>query len=354
MFLRNVSRILAILAPVVLAAAQDGAIYGPLSGFAFDGATRTLRPIVGVPGAAYLGAPLAASLDFASISPNGALALVESQARLFLLRRLQTGRPVWLLLDASGRTDRVAWSPDSTAAAVYSAATGRLRLWTGLNGAPPAPVAQLSPRLALRGVRPGAESLPPRVDLAELAPLGGTVSALAVDSTGEVLVGITGEASGGLYRVSPGRPPALLAAMAQPSGIALLDSGDLLIADRGRQEILKVRSYRGQPDVSLFAGPGHGLRDPVALAVLPQSRVLVVAGAAERQLSWFDLDTGLLTASVDLDFQPSRLAPSGAESVFLLNARTAAADTLHLLAAGAEPAVYFVPAAGLNLEAVED
>lgn len=356
MFKRNIPRILVTSILTTVALAQQDSVRGPLSGFVYDGAARAIRPIVGVPGASYLGAPLAVSLEFASISPDGKLALVESQGRLFLLRRLETGRPSWLFLEGAGRAERVAWNAESTAAAVYSSGTTRLRVWTNLGGSPTeARSEEPSPRASERRIRPGTEGMPALTDLGELAGLGGEVSALSLDAQGAVLVGVAGETSGGLYLVSRDREPALLARMVQPSDITLLEDGrDLLVADRWRPEILKIGNYHGEADVSLFAAAGHGVNDPVALAISGEKNAVVVASGTGRQLSWFDLRSGALTASVALDFEPSRLAVSGAEAVYVLNVRSAQAETLHVLAGGREPAVYFVPAGDLGSEPVED
>src|SRR5512134_3362781 len=65
---------------------QDGGLTGPVSGMVFDADSRSLRPVVGVPGAAYLGQPAVSGLDWASVAPNGRAALVLSNAQLRLLR----------------------------------------------------------------------------------------------------------------------------------------------------------------------------------------------------------------------------------------------------------------------------
>ena len=51
---------------------------GPVSGIVFDAKAKSLRPIMGVPGASYLGNALAADMDLAAVSPDGKFALSGS------------------------------------------------------------------------------------------------------------------------------------------------------------------------------------------------------------------------------------------------------------------------------------
>src|SRR5581483_6926206 len=55
--------------------AQQQEFSGPITGYVFDAATHSIRPLIGRPGAANLGAPWVTHWDVASVSPNGKMAI---------------------------------------------------------------------------------------------------------------------------------------------------------------------------------------------------------------------------------------------------------------------------------------
>ncbi|MCP5111736.1 MAG: hypothetical protein GY953_12975, partial [bacterium] len=63
-------------------------VRGPVSGFVYDGYERALRPIIGFPGAAYLGLAVTGAVDAASASPDGRLAVISEGSDLYLIRDL--------------------------------------------------------------------------------------------------------------------------------------------------------------------------------------------------------------------------------------------------------------------------
>ena len=354
MLIRNTLQFMTVTLLASGLAAQTGSVRGPIAGMVYDGAAHAIRPLVGLPGASYLGNPMVSELDFASVAPDSRAALAVTRGRLYLLTSLETGNPQWILLERSGQADRVAWSEDSTAAAVYAEATGRVRIWSNLApGSRDLRGARPSPRLSSRQIRPGTEGMPRISDLGDVSVLGGKVSAMAFGAPGEVMVGIERDQAGGVYRLTADSQPALLARASAPSGIAFANGGqDLFVADRTRQEVFQIRNYRDRAGVTLFAGRDRGIEQPVAVAVSCDGRTLIVASASGRKLALFDIETRALAGQLELDFEPSRLERLGDASLFLLNSRLAGSETLQVFAGGEKPAVYFVPAA--SVAAVSD
>ena len=351
---RSMSRLrlpaLAVLAVCLspAAAAQTGAIRGPVSGVVFDGAARALRPVIGVPGAAYLGAPLAAGVDFASVAPDGRRALAVSRGTVYYVRGLDTGVPRWRILEQRASADRAAWSPDSGTVAVWSAESGRLRLWRGLGDGTAAALYRETRGSRFRTLGRGAPGAP---RLEELGAVDGVLSALAVDGRGGVFCAVPG----GVYRAGAGGPASLIVRVEDPVALAVSDSA-LFVADRRSGEILEIREAEGGgPDVRLFAGPGRGIDDPAALAVVDGGRTLVVAEARTERLKFFDTATGAQTGEIEAAVRPTRLLPLG-ERLLLLNDRRKANDTLYVLDRAGPPAVYFIPAgsAAVSATPVED
>lgn len=305
--------LLTLAAASLVPGAGAGGIDGLVSGVVYDEPSRSIRPVVGAPGASYLGAPMAQNLDAVWPAPDGDQAVVLAGGAAWWLRGLRHGALEWQALPAlAGKPELVAWALDSSAAAVYAA--GRVMLVDPAGGVS----ASFS-----------AEAL------------GGPILSLAVTGD-DVLAGVEGV---GLYWLNPGGPARLLARLAQPGPLLVTRAGRLLVADRAREEILEIRNWRESAEVSLFANASAGVSDPAAMAASPDGKLLLVASSAGRKLAFFDLASGALLRWVPLDFEPTRLQPLDDGTSWLLTERRRAADPLEVLtAAGEETAVFFIPA----------
>ncbi len=187
---------LALLATSLLAQTN---LQGPVSGYVFDAAEGAIRPLMGVPGASYLGEPVVASLDFASIAPSGNLALCGRGGRLFLVRGFESGNTRWLELENDTSVDRMSWAADSDSVALYSAATDRLRMWSGLGSWQIGSSGRLGHRRPSSGILRPASSGLRLTSFGNLRELGGVVSAIAVTDYLDVVVGVEDPVRGGLY-----------------------------------------------------------------------------------------------------------------------------------------------------------
>ncbi len=301
---------------VVLAAAQEVRLAAPISGAVFDAHSRSLRPVVGVPGAAYLGDALVSGLDLAVVSPDGKLALAVLNGKLCAIRGLDTLQIEWKELEgALEGVERIAWSGDAGAAAVYSPSSGRLQFWRDL---------------AAQGT-------------ADLSGMSGRLAALAVDSSGRAAAAAF--EAGGVWAISAGAEPRLLARMDHPAALALAGQDrDLFIADRAANEILLLRNYAQGGGAALFAAAPQGVLDPVAMAISPDGRSLVVASAEGRRLTAFNLVSAEVSGETVADFEPSRLERFS-KSLFLLNHGGDGKDPLQVLDGSLGLSIYFVPAA---------
>ena len=109
---------LLLMAVLPLQLAGGGGLTGPVSGLVFDSGTQALRPILGVPGAAHLGAAAASGLDWAEVAPNGRSALGLSGGRLYLLRVAASGMEWNQLSEEAVPPAMAAWTSASDAAAL--------------------------------------------------------------------------------------------------------------------------------------------------------------------------------------------------------------------------------------------
>lgn len=305
----------------MIAAAQDGQLGGPVTGLVFDPASRLLRPMLGVPGSAYLSAGLAAA-EQAAVSPDGRMVLAFGEARA-LLGRIDTGGLRWSALGPEAAPERIRWNRASTAAASFEPAARRLVLWRSL------------------------DQQPETIVLA--APESGALEALAVESGGDAVLAAFADA---VWRIDAGGARLLLRT-GRPSAL-LVGPGerDLYIADGERNEILVIHNYKESPDTVLLAGAGLGIQGPAALALSPDEKLLLIAQS--RSLAIWNLAGGAMASQTGLDFDPAHLEPLGGGAVYLLTSRQRAGDVLRVLELGETPAVYFVPAGEVTPSPVEE
>jgi hypothetical protein len=295
--------------------AQQTSLSGPISGYVFEASSRSIRPIMGIPGAAYIGDAVAAGLDWAAIAPGGSSALARTGGEVYLITGLESNLSWSIVEGALPDAGRIAWSADATAAVIASSTEGRIQF--------------------IRAAAAG-----PAVDLP------GRVSALAMGPSGDyAVVGVEAEAGGGLYLVGTEGEPRLLAAVGQAAAIALAaNERDLFVADATSRQVLEIANFRQEAARMVFADEGSGISDPVGLALSRDGRLLLLANKSQRTLNAYVLATRSLWSQIELDFEPSFLEPLSRNSLFLLKAGGEASEPLLVLDASREPAVYFVPA----------
>jgi hypothetical protein len=302
---------LLILGIVVCAAALEAQLSGPVAGFVFDQASRGLRPILGVPGAAYQGDVVLAGFELAAVAPSQRLAIGIHEGRLYRIDGLDTGAPA--ATDAGVETPgarRIVWNRTSTAAAVRGD-NGRLWLWRSEGGA---------------------------VELAE--PPG--AMALAVDPAGRHAVAAASGDQAGLYILEPGAEPRLVAMATDPGAVEIAPNGrDLYVAERARNEILVVKDYAAQASVALFASDPRALADVVGLAVWEEN--LLAASRGSRSLAVYRSGSGELADRIELEFEPSGLELLSG-GWYVVNPGAGRGQPIELLETGPELSLRFVPA----------
>ncbi len=299
-------------------AGSSASVGGPVTGFVFDPQTAAMRPMLGIPGAAYIGAPVASQVAAASISPDGSAALVIQLGRLVLYTGLRSGSSSSLVIDnAITGVDHLVWSADGSAAAVYASKTAHGQLLSNLAQTPGA----------------GAP-----IDLSGIA---GTVTALACDGQ-HIVTGATSSESGGIYLAGPQTALQRIASASNPSALVLAGA-NLYFADRQSQQIWEVESYAKTPAAVLFASDS-GISSPVGLQVSADGKRLYTANGGNHTLAIYDVASRSPLSTIDLDFTPTGLDRFGASSVYLFS--SAGQGPLHVLtdANTAKIAVFFVPA----------
>ena len=124
--------------PMAAWAANNGAVAGPVTGFIFNAQAGRIRPMLGMPGSAYLGATVVSDVNSASVSPDGSAAFAIQAGKLLLYTGLASGTPTAVGLRGAITADRFAWAPGATAAAIYSSKSAQAQIVSNLPETPSA------------------------------------------------------------------------------------------------------------------------------------------------------------------------------------------------------------------------
>jgi len=304
---------------ITISAEDNAALQGPVTGYIFDAQAHGIRQMIGIPGAAYLGAPVVSNVDSASVSPDGSAAFAIQAGRLVLYTGLTRVSPTALDLRGSITADHFAWAPGAAAAAIYSSKSAQAQIVTNLLGTPSA----------------GAPI--------DLSALSGQVAALAFDGQ-QIILAVAAGGSGGIYVVTEQSGPQRIASAVSPSAIALAGA-DLYFVDQQTQQIWQVQSYARQPAPLLFASDAS-ISSPVGLQISADNRRLYVANAGSHALAVYDVAGRFQIQSIALNFTPTRLDRFGNASALLINTMGRGQTPLYVLsdANAAKLAIYFVPA----------
>lgn len=286
---------------------------GPtLSGFLFDRASRTLNPILGIPGSAYVGSAVAEEIDDAWASPNRRWAVARRDARTLLITGIQELRAE-AVEDSRliSNVSRVSWSADGTTAVLYSSEAAQIQ------------------RVRMSG---GGVEVETPIDVGHL---DGAVTAMALDDAGSVLLG----AHSGVYEARAARTVRRIADVGQVTAIvytaprAYCLSGNSIVELAATESTVSARVLISD------------LSEPVGLAA--DADFIYTATAGDQKLRRFD-NEGKLVSVVDLDRKPAEVRALVANSVFLLNGTEAnhlpaiVFDTKH------DAAVFFVPSGAVS------
>jgi hypothetical protein len=165
-----------------------------------------------------------------------------------------------------------------------------------------------------------------------ITAISGNVVAAAIQGQ-DLVAAVTSEAESGIYLLAAGSEAKLLARADEPVAVAIAGN-DVFFADRSRNEVWTLRDYRQSAEPRLVAN----IDDPTGVAAADGA--VVFASAAARKVIALRTGSGDPLFEIALDFEPTGVYRFGT-SGWLLNAGRP--GPLQVLAAGPEPAVYFIP-----------
>lgn len=273
-------------------------IGGPSLGLVFDSASHALRPILGIPGAATLGDPLALEFELskAAVSPAGyALAVRADNSSVMLIR---AGGEASVLPDSETGPDAIAFNRTGSIAALYFSASKSVQIFEGL---------------------PDSAKLARAVDVTELpGPLGSL--AVNADGTAVLAAASVGDDAAVAYLFPASGTAHSLGSFQTISALRFADDGaDVLVADSQANSVYLVRSITGE--TTLIASERDGIAEPVDLAV--DGRRILVVNKASGLITILDRD-GAPPSSVECACKPTALLRLAGSSVFRLTEMTTA------------------------------
>ena len=302
---------------------QDLRVAGPITGIVFDQPSRSLRHVLGVPGAARLGPPILTDLDWASVSPDSRTALVSLQGEVHWFSSTSDpssdagGVPLTGIVDSP---ICFTWAADSRAVVLYSA-TSRSVQW--VRATDQGPVADVP--LPLTGV-------------------DGEVTALAAESPSGPVVLVS---SAGVYQLSASTGTRLILPVSDGSVVALEPGGSTLwVSDRSTGQLLRTSTGSEQSPQIVLSDP-ENLADITAMTLSADRTRLYLANRTKLRLFVFDTGNGILSDGGELDAPVTQFLPLGRPSLLLLQGlRDQPEQPLYVLDETSGPGVFFIPAGG--------
>ena len=301
-------------------AAQQPTLSGPVEAYTFDAPTRSLRAVIGFPGAASFGPPLIDNLQSASVAPKQTYAIGVLAGQATLIAGLDTQKvSTAVLAGVAGILDFVTWSGNGSVAVLYSASGHWFQAVSGLPSAPQAAA---------------------RVDFSNLS---GSLTALALNSDGsQVALAISGD-SGGVYQSTNGGALVRLQALANPVSLSFSSDGKTLYVLDAATDQINAINLSGSGFTTLGLS---GVTNPIAIQAFLDSNkkpLLYVAAGTDRLLRILDPANDQVMQDVALHLAPTGISLFGSNSL-VLAPRAQSNSPLWLYASVPQPGAYFVPA----------
>jgi hypothetical protein len=283
-----------LISPAAVQPASNSSIEGPRLGFVFDHAIKSVRPILGIPGAATLGKPLETGLDLRkiAISPmqDYVLATEGEHNQVVVLATNRTPLVAVAVQGADRGPDQLSISAGGTAAALYYKGGNHVLVISGLPGAP-----KISARLYLSA--------------------GQAPSALAVSDDGQTLLAGVADS---VYWVSPSGEVPVLRGLHKIVSIALAANHTALVADGVANEIHRVQNVTTAVEADVVAGAKQGIAAPIAVAMSHDGKRGFVANSKSGTIAIFDLQAKTELSQLSCQCTPTGLDRLAGADVFRL------------------------------------
>lgn len=293
--------------------------------FLHDSVNKTIRPLIGMAGSSYPGAPLLDGVEWASFAPTNKSALVSREGVLEWIPELTASNPPSRTLSYKivgvPVPQQAIWSSDSLRATALGADSKRL-FWLGQ-----------------------FDSLPSIQASWDLDVSQSAWTLLAADSSANLVLLASQQGDvGRLWIASPTKPPVMIFGFSRPVAAAIaIGATTAFVADAAIHQILQVSGLSSNPVVAPVVIPEGYVGDPVGIALSKDGSRLFVADGKGKMIRVFQTNTGVLNVELPLQLAPRSMTALTASS-FVVGGRQSKDQPFYLLDTRAEGRLYFVPA----------
>lgn len=292
----NATRLVPPVAPVSPASSSSATVPSqPTLGYLWDPARAGLRPLMGTPGAVFLGSNTYAKGGFTAAIPcvKQGFALLTDAAGAISLIPLPSG-PVTEIMGRLSSHQKIVLSPSCSSALVYAPDSSLAVLISGLPAAPSAQSVSLAKDIAGTAISDSGSIL-------FASPRSGNaiaVQALAAGSKSAQLVSV----------------------MTHYGGMAFLPNADTaLLADSGQNTVAMVSQASSAASSALVASASDGISRPVAIAGSSDGLTAIVLNAGNSSLLRIDLARTSAPVRIACKGSPTELLPLSGNAIFQLN-----------------------------------
>lgn len=265
----------------------------PKLGYAWNQADKTLRPIIGIPGAAQFGESVtpAATYEYGAAEPAGTYALMLGDSQTTYRVSLPDGAAT-LLAGKAAAGSRIVFAPGGAYALIFAPGNTGGTVISGTAGA-----------AQVRSVN-----------------FTGAATDAAISDTGAVAVALR-SGSGCPVQVTPASGNSVsLPSLKVCGGLGFVAGGDdLLMADAGSNELFRVHAASTTPTVAPMVTAGL-LKMPQSVAASHTGHWAVVANSGDSSAVRIDLTGALPPQRTACDCQPSTVVPLAGDGAFRLTA----------------------------------
>ncbi len=286
-----------LLSVSLTAQSSTSQVSGPVMGLVLDPESR-LRPVWGVPGAAFLGQPIPidSSLQVLAISPHEdyVLATRTDTGDTVILTNLFDTIANKTLAGASGIAS-VVLSPSGSSAVLQSSDAATWLVVTGL---------------------PDSPTIAWQTDISSFAQA--PVAAALSDNGKAVLAAVPTDSGASVYLFTSGNGPADLMDLGQFGGVAFIaQKTDALIADAAANQVQLIQDVTGAASASVIADSNAGVATPVDVTASEDGNRIFIANSQPNSVLLLDSQAaGPL--SIACDCTPTRFSRLARNSVFSL------------------------------------
>lgn len=292
----------------------------PDLGIVYDPAVKGLRPIWGVAGSAFLGAPIELGFDVikAAVAQRQNPMLAATADAVYVVRLSSSGVSSLPVPGWPGMPDLLRSNASGNTAAAYYTDSRTLFI-----------------ARALDAESPGVTTVP-----LERAP-----SSVAISDDGRLLVAISpreDESVESLLIETESGSVRVLDGFVRPTAAVFLSGAhDLVVADPGSDAVLLIRDVAAGGERSVLTSAGGESARPQSIQVSPDNRQLLFADTVNRSVTVFNIETGE-RRSIASRFKPSAVQPLWLAGLYLLTDVSGGIAWM-LDSTRAEPRILFIP-----------